>query len=728
MFWHTARDDPMFNTIRVISRHQDTQIYGAILANVLTNQEMLDSKAYKEYYVVASGAEPPKAQTKYKKKADEPTISPKKKLVQATKGTRLKSKAKVTKPDKKKQPAKKTKAKDLAVLFEVALSEAEQIKLATKRSKKDFHISHASGSGDRVDTQLKVPREQQKNTFSIDEGTGTIPGVPDVPPYKSKSDKESWGDSKDEDDNDDDNQTEYEEEDVEERARSEQQNVSQEIIFEQEEEDAHVTLTPVPDAQKPAEPVQSSSVSSDFTSKFLNLENLSLADNEIASLMETLTPHATAIPEITFGFTITTHPPPSFFNPLLQQQTQTITTPTFTTITFTNPTVTLPEIPNFASVFKFDQRVFALESKMSELKKTNQFSKVVSSIMGIVDKHLASKMKEAVNVDEDPLAGSDRGMKRRKYEEPSYTVEELGMHQDQEFIMGDNNEQPIDKEVTKADWLKIPNLTQEILVGLAFNLLKGTCKSITKLEYHLEECSKATTKRLDWYNPENKLRYSTFVTKTKASTYKLKLIKDLVPKLWSHVVVKYDQHAYFSTSHWGPKRQSFYRYACNLTSSKDAYTRRRNITVTRLTIMKKYDYGHLEEIEVRLDDQQLYTFKEDVCPSKTGERSLIMCRKLPKEAQSHQLDTFSSNLKNKTTYFTLRPSWNNIRRPVQEEEIDAMDYLPMQKWSNLDKKRARVMVHDINKQLYQRRLMRNLEKFVGGRPYGEDIQLLERTI
>nr|GEW74789.1 hypothetical protein [Tanacetum cinerariifolium] len=57
-----------------------------------------------------------------------------------------------------------------------------------------------------------------------------------------------------------------------------------------------------------------------------------------------------------------------------------------------------------------------------------------------------------------------------------------------------------------------------------------------------------------------------------------------------------------------------------------------------------------------------------------------------------------------------------------------MEYLPMTKWSNLDKKRARVMVQDIDKQLYQRRLMRNLEKFVGGRPYGEDLRLLERTI
>ncbi|GKC31368.1 hypothetical protein Tco_1038662 [Tanacetum coccineum] len=53
--------------------------------------------------------------------------------------------------------------------------------------------------------------------------------------------------------------------------------------------------------------------------------------------------------------------------------------------------------------------------------------------------------------------------------------------------------------------LKIPNLTQEILVRPTFNLLKGTCKSITELEYHLEECSKATTERIDWHNPKNKL-------------------------------------------------------------------------------------------------------------------------------------------------------------------------------------------------------------------------------
>ncbi|GKC09549.1 hypothetical protein Tco_1001159 [Tanacetum coccineum] len=372
-----------------------------------------------------------------RKKADSDT-SPKKKPVQATKGTRLKSKAKVAKPDKKKQLAKKTKAKGLDVLFEVALTEAKQIKLVTKRSKKDFHVSQASGSGDGVDTQSKVPDEQQPKTSGTDEGTGTIPGVPDVPPYESESDKESWGDS-DDDDNDDDgdsddhdddsddertesdrdeifdpkltnvDQTEHEEEEFNDEFYEEEEensndeetistNVSQESGFEQVEEDAHVTLTSVIDTQKTGDPSQSSSVSSDFTSKLLNLDNPSLADNEIASLMDTTAQHATVIPEITSSFTTTIPPPPPFLHPLQQEATPTPTPTTFTIITSTNPTVTLPEIPNFASVFKFDQRVSVIESELSVLKQTNQFAKAASSILGIVDSYIASKMKEAVDV------------------------------------------------------------------------------------------------------------------------------------------------------------------------------------------------------------------------------------------------------------------------------------------------------------------------------------------
>nr|GEU28845.1 reverse transcriptase domain-containing protein [Tanacetum cinerariifolium] len=55
MFWHTARDDTMFTSMRCISRHEKNQVYGAILPKELTNQAMLESEAYKTYYTFASG-------------------------------------------------------------------------------------------------------------------------------------------------------------------------------------------------------------------------------------------------------------------------------------------------------------------------------------------------------------------------------------------------------------------------------------------------------------------------------------------------------------------------------------------------------------------------------------------------------------------------------------------------------------------------------------------------
>nr|GEY72742.1 hypothetical protein [Tanacetum cinerariifolium] len=57
-----------------------------------------------------------------------------------------------------------------------------------------------------------------------------------------------------------------------------------------------------------------------------------------------------------------------------------------------------------------------------------------------------------------------------------------------------------------------------------------------------------------------------------------------------------------------------------------------------------------------------------------------------------------------------------------------MDYLPKRHWSNLEKKRSRIMIKAIDKLLFKRRLMRNLDKFVGGRDYGNDLRLLERAI
>ncbi|GJZ93526.1 hypothetical protein Tco_0665591, partial [Tanacetum coccineum] len=68
----------------------------------------------------------------------------------------------------------------------------------------------------------------------------------------------------------------------------------------------------------------------------------------------------------------------------------------------------------------------------------------------------------------------------------------------------------------------------------------------------------------------------------------------------------------------------------------------------------------------------------------------------------------------------------NITRP--ETFSLEMDYLLKRRWSKLDRKKSRIMIKAIDQQLFERRLMRNLEKFVGGREYGNDFRLIERTI
>ncbi|GJS75052.1 hypothetical protein Tco_0724933 [Tanacetum coccineum] len=70
----------------------------------------------------------------------------------------------------------------------------------------------------------------------------------------------------------------------------------------------------------------------------------------------------------------------------------------------------------------------------------------------------------------------------------------------------------------------------------------------------------------------------------------------------------------------------------------------------------------------------------------------------------------------------LQTSLDDITKNIQ------MEYLPKRRWSTLEKKRVNIMIKAIDKQLKERRLMRSLEKFVGGKDYGTDLRLLQRTI
>nr|GFA53932.1 hypothetical protein [Tanacetum cinerariifolium] len=116
--YDSLRDDQMFTTIKLVSRHQNTQQFGVMLPIELTNKDIKNSGAYKEYYAVASGAAPPKTKASVRKteSSSDTTITP-----PTAAGTRL------SVSTKGKQPAKPSKAKSLTVLSEVAMTEAKQL-------------------------------------------------------------------------------------------------------------------------------------------------------------------------------------------------------------------------------------------------------------------------------------------------------------------------------------------------------------------------------------------------------------------------------------------------------------------------------------------------------------------------------------------------------------------------------------------------------------------------
>ncbi|GJR31034.1 hypothetical protein Tco_1107266 [Tanacetum coccineum] len=390
--------------------------------------------------------------------------------------------------------------------------------------------------------------------------------------------------------------------------------------------------------------------------------------------------------------------------------------------------------------------------------------------------------------------------------------------------------------------LNVQTLTPELLAGPTFELMKGTCKSLTELEYFCEEVYKATTEKLDWINPEGRQyphdlrqplplvpnsqgrrvipfhhfinndleylrggvssrKYSTSVTKTKAADYgHIKWIEDLVPNsMWSQTIVKYDRSALWGISHWGKKRRQFYAFATSRESARDVYSKRRIIAVTKVEIVEWHDYKHLDWITVRRDDDALYKFKEgdlhrlriqdiedmllllvqgkvtnlsveeriafNVSLRMFTRRVVIQRRvedlQLGVESYQKKLnltkpDTYRSNLRRQDAYtpysdprgfiYENKDKKNRLMRidelhkfsdgtlddvrTVLNDRLKGirMEYLPETFWSQRDKANARAMIQAIDKRLKTRRIMRSLEKFVGGRPYGGDLRLLQRTI
>ncbi|GJT34109.1 retrovirus-related pol polyprotein from transposon TNT 1-94 [Tanacetum coccineum] len=683
---YSGKCDMLF-TIHTDQMHQPWRTFAAIINSLKT------------YYDFATGKVAPKKARKFKKIA-----SPSRKLSSVKEVELVKKAKRVKRPAKKstatpttgvvirdtlgesilkkKAPAKADRGKGIELLLDAALLKDAHLKKALEKSRQETHKLQASGLSEGANFKSEVPDESKAKPFDISEGTSVKPGKDesdDVNDDANDDDNANDDDSGNEDDDDeeqhdeeyesdDDNENVYEEEDVDlykdvdirslgvehekERKGDEEmtdadQNVSQEKSYEYVIENAHVTLT---SSQKTESLKQSSSISSNFSSKFLILDNAPPVVDEVASIMNVknrqeesstqapsfFTMPLTAIPEISTAHTITAPPIISMITPLPQ-----LTTPS---------PHQQPEL--------YDRLV-----------KSYNLDKDLFSSYGNV--YSLTRDREDKNKDEDPPAGSNQGLKKRKTskdaeppkcskskesksssskgtkplpkssgkstqaEEPVFEAADIEMQQDQGSEFGHTVDKPNGEAATKSGWfkkpnkpptpdhawnttnsidfrlpqtwinnttkarepprmfnelistpidfsayvmnhLKINNITQEILVGPAFNLLKGSYKSFVELGFHVEECYKVVTDQLDWNKPKgheypfdlskplslikvqgrqvvpadyffnndleylkggsSSRKYITFITKTKDAKYdNIEGIEDMVPTLWRPV-------------------------------------------------------------------------------------------------------------------------------------------------------------------------------------------------
>nr|GEY55987.1 hypothetical protein [Tanacetum cinerariifolium] len=276
--------------------------------------------------------------------------------------------------------------------------------------------------------------------------------------------------------------------------------------------------------------------------------------------------------------------------------------------------------------------------------------------------------------------------------------------------------------------LGVDTLTLELLAGPTYELMKGTCKSLTELEYHLEEVYKATTNQLDWISPEgaSSRKYTTSVTKMKAADYKnIKWIEDL-----------------------------FNGFAVNQESALDVYSKRRIIAVTDLKIMEWHNYKHLDWISVRRDDDKIYKFKDGdfkrlrlqdiedmlllLLQGKLSNLTVEERFAFNKRLNLTKPDTYRFDLKRREAYtahsnprgFIYQNkdkknrlmridelhkfsdgTLNDVRNALDDRlEGIRMQYLPQTIWRKGDKDRAAAMIQAIDKMLKTRRIMRSLER------------------
>ncbi|GJV09136.1 hypothetical protein Tco_1346792 [Tanacetum coccineum] len=388
-----------------------------------------------------------------------------------------------------------------------------------------------------------------------------------------------------------------------------------------------------------------------------------------------------------------------------------------------------------------------------------------------MDKGVADMVKDHKKKhddDEDPPAGPNQGSKTGKsapakepVEEPitEVIIDDAGDDVARDDNPPQDTTKPKTRKTLNPEWFKQPlrpptpdpewNKRQVVLdqpVQPWFNQLVSALKdpltfndlmTCLEIEYNFQECFNTLTNKLDWNNLEG-------------DHYPFDLSKPLpLQGLPCHRTITADYFfnndlEYLKTS--DPE----ITYTTSITKTKATYVR----------VKKLHEYGHLEAIVVKRSDQQLYTFKEgnivDLHLNDIEDMLLLVVQHklfhldgniivdfivvlqpytpsydppgIVYEDQNKHKRVLRADELYKFSDGTLKSIRDEIHHRVLDFRLDYNTEMPKRKWTVVDRRRSRLMVELIDKQLREREIIRNQERLVGARELEMDYKLMMRTV
>ncbi|GJX85194.1 hypothetical protein Tco_0335968 [Tanacetum coccineum] len=270
--------------------------------------------------------------------------------------------------------------------------------------------------------------------------------------------------------------------------------------------------------------------------------------------------------------------------------------------------------------------------------------------------------------------------------------------------------------------------------------------------------------------------YTTSITKIKAARYEIEGIEDMVPMLWSPAKVRYDKDALKGIKHYGERHNVSVKKLHGYGHLEEIVVKRADRQLYKfkegdfvdlhlndiedmLLLAIQHKLFHLTDIDIvdfivalrmftrslvikkRVEDLHLgvesYQKKLNITPPQqtfleTKFKELyppshkppgIIYEDLVKQKRvmrDDELYKFSDE--------TLKKVWDELHHKVLDFDLGYNKEMLMRKWTTIDKKRSKLMVELIDKQMRERRIILNLERLVSARELEMDYKLMTRTV